>query len=206
MPKNIDLNLEIKRKMLHLSSIWIAVLPLFIGSLGSGIIFLFITSALVLFDLFRINKLQSFERIANAISFIDVKKLYRSSEKTKFSGATNMAISAFVCNLFFSPEIFSMAFSVMIISDSFAAIIGKKFGLRKIYENKTFEGLASFYIFGTLVVGVFVDAFGLHASAALLSLAVASATELYSKAIKLDDNISIPLSFGIVYSLLTAVF
>lgn len=204
--KNKDLSLELKRKTLHLSSIWIAVLPLFIGSLGAGIIFLFIASGLLLFDLFRINKLGSFERIANAISFIDIKKLYRNTEEYKFSGATNMAISAFFCNLFFPPAIFGLAFSVLIVSDSFAALIGSKFGSRKIYGDKTFEGLVSFYIFGTLVVGVFVDAFDLHATIALLALACASAIELYSKAIKLDDNLTIPFVFAAVYSLLTSMF
>ena len=206
MAKVSDFSTEVKRKVLHLSSIWIATLPLFIGSLGSGIVFLFITSALLLFDLFRINKLQSFDRIANAISFIDIKKLYRSSEEYKFSGATNMGLSAFFCNLFFPPTVFGLAFSVMIVSDSFAALIGKKFGSRKLYGDKTFEGLVSFYIFGTLVVAVFVDAFELHATISILALACASATELYSKAIKIDDNISIPLVFATVYTLLTAMF
>lgn len=201
-----DLNLELKRKILHLSSIWVAVLPLFIGSLGAGIVFLFIASFLLLLDLFRINKLTSFDRIVNAISFVDLNKLYRKSEENRLSGATNMGLSALICNILFSPEVFALAFSVLIVSDSFAAIIGKQYGKRKIVGDKTFEGLASFYIFGSLIVAVFVDAFSLHATLALLALVCASVTELYSSKIRLDDNLTIPVVFGIVYSSFALLF
>jgi dolichol kinase len=45
----------------------------------------------------------------------------------------------------FGKEVATIALTVMLISDSAAALIGRSIGKVKIYENKTLEGTLAFF-------------------------------------------------------------
>ncbi|MCK7523378.1 MAG: hypothetical protein MZV64_39855 [Ignavibacteriales bacterium] len=65
-------------------------------------------------------------------------------------------LSALICALIFPKVIFVTAFSILIISDTMAALIGRKFGKRK-FLRKSLEGTLSFFISASIVVIIYAQ-------------------------------------------------
>ena len=117
-----------------------------------------------------------------------------------FNGATWVIISAAICVAIFPKVIMITGFTILIISDLFAALIGRKFGKRPLFD-KTWEGTASFIITAIIIVFIYYSAFSLPNSylvAGIVASIVGGFVEAVSKVLKIDDNLSIPISVGIV--------
>ena len=67
-------------------------------------------------------------------------------EHFQFTGAIYVLCSALLCLCFFGKEVAAIALTVMLISDSFSALIGRSFGRIKINKNKTLEGSVAFFV------------------------------------------------------------
>ena len=87
---------------------------------------------------------------------------------------------------------------IMTISDSFAAIIGIKYGKTKLYQNKSLEGSFSFFITAFIILVLFIPNLYLF-YLILISLAV-TIVELFSFH-KINDNLVIPISSAILIQL-----
>ena len=87
----------------------------------------------------------------------------------------------------------------MTISDSFAAIVGLKYGKTKIYKNKSLEGSTAFFITSVVIIifflpslkiiSIFIIAFG------------ATLAELFASH-RINDNLVVPLVASILSSVL----
>lgn len=86
----------------------------------------------------------------------------------------------------------------MTISDSFAAIIGIKYGRTKLYQNKSLEGSFSFFITAFIILVLFVP--NLDLFYLVLIALTTTIIELFSFH-KLNDNILIPISSAILIQL-----
>jgi dolichol kinase len=124
---------------------------------------------------------------------------YEKKEKTVFTGATWVFISALLIIAFFPKFIAVTALTILVISDISAALIGRKFGKTK-FLGKSLEGTLAFFITGIMIIIVYGIIF--HASwtyflFGFISVIVGAFFESISKSIKLDDNFTIPLSISI---------
>lgn len=117
-----------------------------------------------------------------------------------FNGATWVLISATICVASFPKIITITGFTILIISDIFAALIGRRFGKHKIFD-KSWEGTISFVISAIAIVFLYYNLFNLPFSyliSGVIAAVISGFVELISKVIKVDDNLAIPISVGLV--------
>jgi dolichol kinase len=121
-------------------------------------------------------------------------------KKYTLNGASWVFISAVVCIFIFPKLIAVTGFSILIISDASAALYGKKFGKHKLF-TKSWEGTGAFFVSSFIVVGVvgiLVSAPWTYFLFGALGGLAAGFSEAASSVMKLDDNLSIPVSFGLI--------
>lgn len=91
---------------------------------------------------------------------------------------------------------------ILIFSDSFAALIGKQIPIYKIHAlQKSIGGVIVFFATGLAVIYFTLDIFQLEFLNAIFALTVVTILEMTSKKINLDDNLLIPICFGICYNI-----
>jgi len=116
-----------------------------------------------------------------------------------FTGATYILLSACFTIALYDRPVAVAALAFIIVGDTFAALIGRRFGKHK-FGRKSIEG-SSGCLLGTLIVVLFVP--DLPLQVALVGAFVATVTEALST--KIDDNISVPLISGLIMSLYAIV-
>ena len=121
--------------------------------------------------------------------------IVRVSESNKFTGATSVFISGFLTILIFEKNIAIFAMLTLSLADATAALIGKKWGKRKLFD-KTLEGSLTFLIVSIGLAIILPDLFRLGAIVAAI---VATLIELFPSPI--DDNLMIPISIATTLSL-----
>lgn len=67
------------------------------------------------------------------------------------SGSLYVLLAAIVCTLFFSKPIAIISLTVMLVSDTMAALVGKAFGTRMLYKHKSLEGTVAFFMSALLI-------------------------------------------------------
>ncbi|MFI3241439.1 MAG: hypothetical protein R3Y43_02615 [Alphaproteobacteria bacterium] len=193
--------IELQRKTLHLSSLWIPILIYLTYRTNALLIF----GTLTIFDLileYANFKKQKWARLSYGAIFHKILRSFETKHNHFLpSGAFYVLLASFLCALLFSKEIAVISISVMLIADANAALFGKLFGKHKLYKNKSVEGSFAFLISALLVMLV---CHFLHPInyASIIACITATILEIYSKQLKLDDNLSIPLSVGFILSIL----
>ncbi len=192
---------EVLRKSIHLCSLSIPIIYYFIHKTTA----LFILIPLALFslalDFGRYYSALLAKYIYKYFGFM-LRKHEIDSNKKNLNGATYVFLSAVIVVLIFPKVIVISAFSVLIISDISAALIGRKFGKHK-FLAKSLEGTTAFFISACLVVLVTPKVTGkpIEYLIGFISVAVGSIAENISYGWA-DDNFAIPVSIGIVMWLL----
>lgn len=116
------------------------------------------------------------------------------------TGGTYYAIGVFLPLVLFVREIAASAILIMIVCDTFAALVGKKFGKHYLW-NKSVEGSVTFFVLGLLIVVLTPKVTADFVEYVYAAAALAVATVVEALPYEIDDNISVPLSFGIIYSI-----
>lgn len=186
---------EIFRKLLHLSSLVYPVFYLFRDKsfvlIITGIILFFVS----LFDLMRL-KIYSLNKIFSKYCNF----LIRKEEEIKIAGSTYFMIGTFLSVFLFEKRIAIASLFVLVISDTFASIIGLLYGKNKIVGSKSLEGSVAFFLSCFLISYFFFDSKGNVLISITLTSIIVTALELFSKKIKIDDNILIPIGYGVLAS------
>lgn len=196
---------ELVRKLIHLFSLSIPVIYYFIPSSTSITILFYLTIFALLFDGGRFVS-KSFAKLFYRVFGFLLRKHELDKEKKNLTGATYVLLSALICALIFPKVIFVTAFTILIISDTSAALIGRKFGKRK-FLRKSFEGTLSFFISASIVV-IFtpkVGNFPMEYVIGFIAAFVGAIVENISYGLA-DDNLSIPISVGLTMWALYAIF
>jgi len=120
----------------------------------------------------------------------------------QFSGGPFVMLSAFLTVVFFPRDIACTAFAIMLIGDTAAALVGRRWGKHKLVNGKSSEGVEAFIYCAWLPV-VFPAAMLFHWNmpmliAAMLATVAAAVAELFQKQLRLDDNLLLPLVAGAV--------
>lgn len=195
---NISYTQELLRKTIHLCSLSLPIAYIFITK---EIILSFILPLLILALLIDIlSKVNPTFKAFYYKYFGSMLRPHEKSDKFLLNGASWVLISAFLVFLIFPKIIAIISFTILIISDLSAALIGRRFGKHKLFD-KSWEGTSAFMITGIIVV--FIYYYTLQAPISLLIFGSLGAIfagfiEAASVTLKMDDNLSIPLSVGLV--------
>ncbi len=195
---------ELVRKLIHLFSLSIPIIYYFIPSTTSISILIGLTIFAIVVDGSRFIS-ESFANIFYKFFGFLLRKHELDKKKKNLTGATYVLLSALLCALIFPKVIFVTAFSILIISDTMAALIGRKFGKIK-FLRKSFEGTLSFFISASIVV-LFtpkVDNLLLEYIIGIVAAFVGAIVENISYGFA-DDNLSIPVSVGLTMWLLYVI-
>ncbi len=187
---------ELVRKLIHLFSLSIPIIYYFIPTSLSISILAVLTFIALFIDLGRFFS-ESFANIFYKIFGFLLRKHETDDKKKNLTGATYVLISALLCAIIFPKVIFVTAFTILIISDTMAALIGRKFGKIK-FLRKSLEGTLSFFISASIVVfftpkvGDFPTEYLIGIIAAFVGAIVENISYGFA-----DDNLTIPLSVGL---------
>lgn len=186
---------ELFRKLIHLTSLSIPIVYYFITAKTAAIILGILTAAALIIDLSRYLHPETGKIFYKFFGFL-LREHELDHKKKNLNGATYVLISALISVLIFPKVIFISAFSILIISDSLAALIGRKFGKHK-FLSKSFEGTLTFFISACIVI-LFTPKIGGFFEEYLIGIIgafVGAIVENISFRL-IDDNLSIPLSVG----------
>jgi dolichol kinase len=205
-PASVDHNytIEVIRKAIHLSSLSIPVVYYFVTRSTALSILLPITLLFLLSDLARLYIPPAGRVIDHLFGWL-LRKHERDNRGRRLTGATYVLVSAVVCIWVFPKVIVITAFAILIVSDSAAALVGRRYG-RHPFFTKSLEGTLAFFV---TALGVIAAApkiaytpgeYLIGAAAALLG------TLVEAVAPGIDDNLSVPLSVSVAMWILYALF
>ncbi|MDL2283793.1 SEC59/DGK1/VTE5 family protein [Oxalobacter sp. OttesenSCG-928-P03] len=204
MAKQITYAQEVLRKIIHLSSLWMVVSLGVLPRSWNVCLFAALLIAQVTIEYGYYRKWPLFTATYGRF----FSRMLRESETGphfRLSGAPYVIAAALMVALLFERTISMVALSTMLIGDTCAALIGRKFGKHKINEGtKSIEGAAAFWLSSIGVLAFFVVFYSQRPAFAIMGvfgITVAMLAEIYERQIKMDDNFSIPLAMGIALSL-----
>lgn len=192
---NITYGAELQRKGIHLCSLGIPIVAWFIPVWLTVmlLIIMFLLSALI--DVERSRNTPVGKLINHWFGF-----MIRPHEKRGYrgwiplSGSTWMLLSAVITFAVFAKPVAVAAFSILILCDTVAALVGRRWGtVRFGPKRKSVEGTAAFLVMGFVVISVVPD---LPLVAGILGAATAAIAEALPW--EWDDNFTVPLSSGLV--------
>ncbi|MBJ00821.1 MAG: hypothetical protein CME67_06265 [Halobacteriovoraceae bacterium] len=186
-------NLQIARRFFHLGcGVAIATLYWFTFTHQQAIHILgFAASLLYVVEQIRI----SYPEMAN--KFIPITRFFmRAEEQLKESAMVPYVFAVLLTIITFPKPLALIAIYTLAIADPLSAVIGIRFGKRRIVEHKSLEGSAAFFLSTFLIsLGIFSLTLG---SASFLAISISFFLALLASVfemlpLKLDDNLTIPL-------------
>jgi len=186
---------ELFRKLIHLTSLSIPIVYYFISTETAALILGILAALALIIDLGRYIHTGTGKVFYKFFGFL-LREHELDHKKKNLNGATYVLVSALISVLIFPKVIFISAFSILIVSDSLAALIGRKFGKHK-FLSKSLEGTLTFFVSACIVilftpkVGGFFEEYLIG----FISAFVGAIVENISFKL-VDDNLSIPLSVG----------
>jgi len=196
---------EVFRKLIHLFSLSIPTIYYFITKELALSILIPLTVFSLLIDYGRYYNKTLSEIVDKIFGFI-MRKHEKDSKKKNLNGATYVLLSAVIVILVF-PKVFVVtAFAVLIIGDSTAALIGRKFGKTK-FLLKSLEGTLTFFFSSCFVVLLSPKVKGnlTEYIIGIIAVAVGAIAENISGEWA-DDNFMIPITMCITMWILYALF
>lgn len=194
-------DLEIKRKIFHCLSIIFPIMYLATSKLTMVMILTVISGIAISLDISR--HYNSTIQGLVARFFTNIMREDETSGNFKLSGVSYMFLGFFISCLIFSKGVAIAAFLVLIVSDSAAALVGKKIG-RPTENGKSIEGSAAFAVTATLI-GLLSYTFQSYESSFIAIIIASIATtwvEYNSAKLGVNDNLAIPVTFGTALTLL----
>jgi len=191
---NISFRQELIRKATHLGALVIPAGYYFLGleRFTAFLIMLIIGLGMLLIDITRIRNWWLWTNVFSHI----LSRVIRKHEKDgDFTGATYILLTSCATIALFEKHIAIAALSFIIVGDSFAAVVGRRFG-RIRFANKTLEGSLG-CLLGTVIVALLTP--GIPLSIGLLGAVVATLVEAWPLGV--DDNVSVPLMSGLAMTM-----
>jgi len=201
----VSFKFELLRKGIHLTSLSIPLIYSMIErELALAILIPLMTMFLIVDALrsWHTPTFRLYERIFGRM----LRHHEKTPEKKTFNGATWVLISATFCVLVFPKLIAITAFAILIVSDTVAALVGRRYGTR-MYRGKTLEGSSAFVLSAFVVVLLTPKVAGeaMEYGIAFVSAIVGALAEVASFDI-IDDNFAIPVAIGFTLWVLYILF
>ena len=183
--------------MIHLFD---SIIPLSLFFLSrSNVLFILIPISIIFIS---IDFLRHHVKIIKNIYSLFFDRFTRNIEKNKntFTGATYYLLGCLIVMYFFKEKsIIICSLLIMSIADSFAAIIGIKYGKTKIYNGKSLEGSFAFFVTSFLILNIFI--LDLSIIKCIFIALIVTLVELFSFH-RINDNITIPIFAALSIKLL----
>lgn len=196
---NISYTQELLRKSIHLCSLSIPIVYSFITRELALLLLGGLCLMALVIDLAR-WRVPGVNRFIGRYFSQMMRPHELDSEAMHLSGATYVLISALLCVAVFPKIIAITGFAVLIVSDICSALIGRKFGTIR-FLDKSLQGTAAFIVSAWVVVVVIWRVSGApveYLMIAGVAAVVGGVAEAASTRLRMDDNLSIPLSIGLV--------
>ena len=196
--KDIPYSQELWRKSIHLVSLSIPIIYSFVSKEFALSILIPLTILFIIME-FSIRKF----KLAKKVIYKYFGKIMRPHETSKefvFNGATWVLISACCCIIVFPKILAVTGFTILIISDISAALYGRKFGKTR-FIDKSLQGTSAFIISAwiiILIIGFLNEAPISYLISGFIASVLAGIVEASSKRMKVDDNLTVPVTVGIV--------
>lgn len=194
-------NFEVQRKAFHLCSLIVPFIYFFITKQSATIILFLLTICVLYLDISRHYNF-AVRKFTDKFFSNFMRDNERSGSFT-LSGSTYMVLGFFITALLFSKGLAIASWFILIISDTLAALIGTRIGV-KMENGKSLEGSIAFLvsaIFISMIIYFFI-AYNTSFSIIIVSSIITTVSEFYSKELSINDNLSIPLT----YCLSTVIF
>jgi len=185
----ISIRAELARKGIHLFALIIPVgyslvtFPTAIAWVGAS------AATAIFIDLSRFYRWSVWKYFALILTPI----IREHEVKGGFTGASYILTTALMAIIFFPKPIAIAAMMFIIIGDTAAALVGRKYGRHRLKGKKTVEGSAACFI-TLFLVSFFIP--GLPTLVAFTGAVTATVAEAISG--KIDDNLTVPVSSGLV--------
>jgi dolichol kinase len=202
--KNIEYSAEIIRKGIHLCSLSIPIIYYFISRDTALTILLPLTAAFLIIDILRYYHPPTAKIFYRLFGWM-LRSHEQNENAKRLNGATNVFISATICVILFPKLITITAFTILIISDSSAALIGRRWGKHRFFK-KSVEGSLAFFLTAVIVTLITPKLTHTAGEYCIAVGAAAFGTVVEALSITIDDNLSIPLSIGSVLWVLYLIF
>ncbi len=198
------LNFEIQRKIFHLCSLIFPVVYIFTSKITMGIALTIITGLTLYLDTSRHYNAKIKGLVDNFLG--KFQRIEEKSGEFSLSGSSYMAFGFLVTCLFFSKGLAITAWLVLIVADCFAAIVGMKFG-SPLFNGKSYMGAAAFFLSAMLtsIMSYFVVGFSTSFFIIIISCLLCTIVEFFSDQIKINDNLSIPLTYALSTFILSLI-
>jgi dolichol kinase len=187
----IPFSQEILRKATHIGAL---VIPVGYWILGPSRLEMLgvmvpITIIFILFDIGRLRGWLIWEKIAAPL----FDGMIRNHERADFTGATYILLTTCATVAMFPKPIAVAALTFIIVGDTLAALVGRRWGRHKWFGQKSIEGSLA-CLAGLIVVAHITP--GLPLAVGLIGAAVATLVE--AMPLHIDDNVTVPILSGIV--------
>lgn len=193
---------EILRKLIHLSSLWMVAAIMVCGEKYRIQLAIIFGIAYLLNIILEHAVALKVPYITPLYYFFFKNMLRKEPQPTDWviSGSPPVWCAAFLVTLFFPTQAAATALAVMLIADTCAALIGRRFGKHKI-NGKSVEGCIAFFLGGMIAFAVIALFYPALSKTAIFcgtaGILIAMFAELFEKQIHIDDNLSIPLTVGL---------
>lgn len=201
--KQISYEGEIARKVIHLSSLAIPVIYLNINHTAGIAILTAMTVVSVLIDVARHFHKPSRRFLLRFVGDL-LRKHERDNGRFRLTGATWVLIAATLTLGVFPTIVGVTAFTVLIVSDTFAALVGRKYGEKK-FLDKSAVGTATFVLTACAVVAAYGIIYAMpwtYWVAGVVGGVCGAIVEAGSVRLNVDDNIVVPFSTAITMMIL----
>ncbi len=170
------------------------------------------TGALIIMGtlVFTFTSLEIFRRYSTGMNdllmrFPFFKHVARAHEYYRVNSATYYAWGLLIASFFAPAQAVESGCLVLAFGDPVASNLGRRFGKRKIFRDKSFVGSASFFGAAFLVLFAYTVVFFPHQpwnlalTVALVGAAAGAIAEALT--VRLDDNLTVPLSVALALAL-----
>ena len=163
------MEIEMKRKLLHLSGLLVPLLYVIVGKEWSIVV---ISIALIVFFMIeplRVYSLESKKIVERMRPYVteemyrflneridkltkSIKEIEREEERLCIGAHIYFAIASLIVIILFPKWIVIGAIAVATLGDALAAVIGKKYGKHRFRNGKSWEGSTAFFITSFIVL------------------------------------------------------
>lgn len=185
---------ELVRKGIHLCSLSIPIVYSFIEKSTALSILIPLTLVFGLSDLARVYH-PATRKVYHRLFGWLLRKHELDEDMRRLNGATYVLLSACLFIWLFPKVVFITAFAILIVSDTLAALVGRRYGRRR-FLRKSLEGAAAFLFSGLVVVAVAPKLTNTLAEYAIAAAAAVVGTIVEAWESSIDDNFLVPLTVG----------
>lgn len=188
---------EVRRKLVHLSSLWMAAALLLLPRTFCAVLFGVMAVLTVLVEYAYYRKVPV---VTECYGFFFGRMLRDyGTDKFHLSGGAPVLAAACLSAVCFAKPYSALAMAVMLLGDTAAALIGRRFGKHRFFNGKSLEGTLAFLLTGVAVVLIGFAVWRYPCPVVLggaAGVVLAALLELFNCELHLDDNLSIPLAVG----------